>query len=110
MVCESGDGLLGSIGDSFVKYMNGVDDGKLSSPGEEDNAKLQGTVFAGTTRVGGSSEEGSGDETLECLEGREKMREKWYKAWAEVDKAYAEYYHMGHWGRTCTEHEKNKSL
>ena len=52
--------------------MYGIDEGRFSSPGEEDNAKSQGTVLAGTTRVGGSSGKESGSETLEWLEGRKK--------------------------------------
>ncbi len=60
---DSLDRLDADIRDSCMKYMYGVDDGRLSSPGEESGGKT--------------------------LEGREELREKWYKAWAEVDKAYA---------------------
>lgn len=68
-----------AIRESFMKYIYGVEEGRLSSPGEEDHAKLQGTVLAHPFHVEerglvSSSGEESYSEDLEWLEKHAKTK------------------------------------
>ncbi len=75
----------------FLRHLCGVEEG------EEDHANLQGIVMAGPDRVEGKSPvsgpgQGSDGKAWEWMERRERVKERWYEAWAEVDQAYADFY------------------
>ena len=75
----------------FLRHLCGVKEG------EEEQANLQGIVMAGPDRVEGKSPvsgpgQGSDGKAWEWMERRERVKERWYEAWAEVDQAYADFY------------------